>query len=105
MAKASTPQEDANEVQAPKERGVWQFESLEPLQFMVQTTVMAKDKRGKRLGPNNLPAENFFEAEDLADWVANLEEELDDSEFQEKLRAQLMVQREQMMNGAAGGPG
>jgi len=101
MARARTPrQEEPKEVQAPQERGVWQFETLEVLQFMVQPSVMAKDKRGKRLGPVNLPAQTFYEADDLADWAAGLEEELEDPEFQESLRNQMLSQREQQMNGA-----
>lgn len=99
MARAK-PQTEASEVQAPQERGVWQFETVELLQIIAQPVAIVKDKRGKKLGVINLPSEMFYEPEDVIDWLNNLIEKLQDPEHLETLRGNLLAQRAQQ-NGQA----
>jgi hypothetical protein len=85
----AAPKAKPKEVQAPKERKLTDFTSMELLHVVLNPVVILKDRRGKKLGTLALDQKVFYEAEDVAAWAARLEDQLENDEVLERLRSEM----------------
>lgn len=88
-------EEITSKVQAPQQREVWMFETLEADILIAQVTLIARDANGRKLGKFTIDAQHFFEPEDLAEWAAGFREKLEDQDTKEKFRSELHQQHQQ----------
>lgn len=88
----AAPKAKPKEVQAPKERKLSDFTSMELLHVVVNPVVILKDRRGKKLGTLALDQKVYYEAEDVAAWAERLEDQFQDEEVLERLRSEMTEQ-------------